>query len=141
MESTKEHCCLGSGSFESALKFMIKNQQHEQYLNLVDELLARGVSPDIAAQAARLGRVSRARLLAKLGVPEKFDEDFLPKLTMTGTAAEILQAVKTDPKFKRVSVTILSTVLRTFAEAGDPRVEILPQSPRCKKSLRFAVNN
>jgi hypothetical protein len=108
---------------------------HEQYLNLVDELLARGVSPNMAARAAL--KMSKAK------AKSRYSESYLPNISTTGSAAEILDAAKkSEPgRFERISVTILSAALRNFAKCGDPRVKILPKSQRCKKSVRFALNN
>jgi hypothetical protein len=109
---------------------------HEQYLNLVDELLARGVSPDIAVKIS-------LKLNGETETATRYSEDFLPKLKMTGTAGEILEAAKKcEPgRFGGISVTILSAALRGRAANGDHRVKILPKSPLSKKSVRFVLNN
>ena len=111
---------------------------HEQYLNLVDELLARGVSPNIATNAA-------LKLVARTEPPTATpsEEEYLPKLIMKGTAAEILRTARKDEpeKFKLISVTVMSSILRSHAKNGDPRVKILPKSPLSKKSVSFILDN
>lgn len=111
--------------------------KHEQYLNLVDELLARGVSPNIATNAA-LKLVG-----AEPPTATPSEEEYLPKLIMKGTAAEILRTARKDEpeKFKLINVTIMSSILRSHAKSGDPRVKIQPKSPLSKKAIRFVLDN